>query len=263
VKIAFLVLLVMLWLLLGQACDDATPPQSTPSPRATGTPAQDVPARPDDFVAYPQAVAEYLTAHPGAGGGLACLYGLFDAWDMPYFSGERSCRAGNTDGDAELEVAVILVDPTGDEPGPLYSQVALLDRLDATYRVAYTSHLPAMGRDQANMLGNVILTMRDINGDGIGELAYGAPWCGAHTCGVSVHIVSGSDSDYRALTPQDGYSIETPRGVEIIDTDGDGADELILSGGEIQSAGSGPGVLRVDTYAWDGAQYVLRSSIPD
>ena len=139
----------------------------------------------------------------------------------------------------------------------------MFDRDDTTYRVAYTSGLTALGRDQSNLLGNVILAMRDVNGDGGGELVYAAPWCGAHTCGVSVHILSGTDAGYRALTPQDGYTIETPRRVELVDVDGDGADELILSGGAIYSAVSGPGILRVDTYAWNEKEYILHSSIPD
>jgi hypothetical protein len=249
------------------ACDDEPASNGVRSPEATAhqtsTPSDAVPSAPAEFDAYPQAVADYLTAHPQEGGGLACLHGLFNAWNMPYLSGERSCRAGNSDEDADGEVAVVLAVHDAPECGVIRYRVALLDPSGDAFRVAYVSPVAAMACDAANMLGNVIIAIEDLNREGGGELAYAEQWCGAHTCGVTVHIVSGAGASYRALTPDEGYAMETPRRVEFFDEDGDGVKELLLSGGAIQSAGSGPGVLRTDTYAWNGTQYALLSSVPD
>jgi hypothetical protein len=248
------------------ACDDTTPTGER-SPEATANPTNaavdGVPLPPADFDAYPQAVADYLTAHPEEGAGLACLSKVFDAWEMPYFSGERSCRPGNTDDDSQDEIAVVLVDRAVDGCGLVTYRVVVLDQADAKFNVAWGSPPAVMNCDAVNEIGNVILATEDINADRQGEIAYTERWCGAHTCGATVHILTGAGSAYRSLTPDGGYRIETPRRVELVDTDGDGAKELILSGGAIQSAASGPGVLRVDTYGWNGSQYVLRSSIPD
>jgi hypothetical protein len=260
-------LLIVLLMTLGAlACNDTTPagersPEATANP--TNTAVDGAPLPPADFDAYPQTVADYLTAHPNEGAGLACLSKLFDAWDMPYFSGERSCRAGNTDDDPENEVAAVLVDREVDGCGLVTYRVIVLDRGDAEFSVAWASAPAVMNCDAVNEIGNVILATEDINGDGQGDISYGERWCGAHTCGVTVYILTGTRSGYRSLTSEDGYRIETPRRVELVDTDEDGTKELILSGGAIQSVASGPGVLRVDTYGWNGSQYVLRSSVPD
>jgi hypothetical protein len=282
--------IIVLTGLCALACEDTSttgeaPAQATANP--TSAPVAGVPPPPADFDAYPQAVADYLTAHPDEGTGLACLYELYDAWDMPYYSGERSCRAGNVDEDPPREVAVVLAvkvsrleptptassgnpSPTPHQPecGVIWYRIAVLDQSDTGFDVAYTSPHFGLSCQAANLLGNVILEMRDVNGNGGGELAYATQWCGAHTCGVNVNIVSGSDNAYAPLTPtstdpsSSGYRMESPTRIEFTDDDGDGAHELVLAGGAINSAASGPGRLRTETYAWDGSQYALRSSVP-
>jgi hypothetical protein len=227
--------------------------------------------RPVDFDDYPQAIADYLTAHPDEAQGLACLYKLYEAWGMPYFSGERSCRAGNTDTDPDDEVAVVLVDRLADDVALVTYRLAVIDPAHGGYEVAYASPLwELIVSDYAiSRLGNVILAMEDLNADGVGELAYGAQWCGAHTCGINVKIVSGATHGYVALTPtsidpySDGYRMATPVRVEFTDEDGDGVKELVLRGGEFGSVGAGPQRERTETYAWDGSMYVLRSRVVD
>jgi hypothetical protein len=282
------------------ACNSGQRDDRSSRATATGTEARIAapPPAPVDFADYPQAVADYLTANPDAGAGLACLYELFDAWDMPYFSGDRSCRAGNTDADDDEETAVVLATarepsirartsagdavvtasatpehvptptstPSADDCSAIYYQVAVLDPSHAGYTVTYSTPTIGLSCNAENLLGNVIVDMGDLNGDGGGELAYAMQWCGAHTCGVNLHIVSGSAAGYAELTPPTrdptgGILMETPIRVEFRDDDADGVMELVLAGGHINSAGAGPQRTRTETYAWDGRLYSLRERV--
>jgi hypothetical protein len=243
------------------ACDDgggdhAAGPAASAEQDTQGAP----PPRATAFADYPAAVAAYLTQHPNSGSGRACLAELYQAWSMPYYSGERSCRAGNTDRDAADEVIAVLAEPAaGDCIGsPLSYRVVVFDTRDAGFAPVYESGETVLSCTAANMLGNVILTVQDVNGDGGGELAYGLVQCGAHTCTTSVHVVSGAAAGYRPLTPPDGLSIQTPTRIEFTDTDEDGAIEIILAGGSIQSA-AGPQRSRTEVYAAEGGVYALRS----
>jgi hypothetical protein len=238
----------------------ATPGPTTPS---------GIPARPTDFAAYAPTIAAYLTAHPEAGTGDACLNELFLAWDMPYYSSDRSCRAGNTDLDPEDEVAVVLAAPRAEEFAHFDYDIVVLDRDSDGYIVAYQAGIGPFLVPADNELGNVIVTIDDINGDGIGEFVYNRPSCGAHTCFARIFIVSGRDGAYTALAP--GPSNQDPEGgismsfadYRIEDVDGDGTKEIVLHGGSIGSVGAGPNRERTETWGWDGTRYILRETALD
>jgi hypothetical protein len=242
------------------ACDgdgDDPAPTKTPAPQATAVPPPD---RPNSIRDYARIAAQYLTADSAASSGGNCLAALYTAWEMPYFSGDRSCRNGNADEDADDELVAVLAQTQGDGVGALYyATVAIFDRDADQFSVAYEALLVAVSEPDINHLGNRIIALGDLNGDGAGDLAYDDRNCGAHTCSAAIHIVSGTASGYVALTPEVGIGMPTAD-VRFEDLDGDGAKELILHGGEIRSAGAGPQRLRTETYAWDGEIYALRDT---
>jgi len=247
----------------------ASTPTITASWPTGGLTPPDVPERPAEFADYPAVLADYLTAFPVAGEGDACLHELFQAWDMPYFSGDRSCREGNADLDPDNEVAVVLAGPRPEDFAPFDYNIVVLDRRDGGYGVSYEAGIQPFLALQANELGNVIVAVEDINGDGGGELVYNRPSCGAHTCFAHIHIVSGGAVGYATLSPLP--SPEDPEGgismsyadYRLEDVDGDGSEELVLHGGSIGSVGAGPNRERTEIWAWDGLQYTLRETVLD
>ena len=248
--------------------DDSTPTTIAAPTTGAQTPPP-IPERPSDFAEYPDAVARYLTAYPEAGEGDACLHELFQAWDMPYFSGDRSCRAGNADLDPDDEVAVVLAAPRPGEFEPFDYNVVVLDREPDGFAVVYEAGIQPFGTPEDNDLANVIVAMEDTNADGGGELVYNRPWCGAHTCFLHIHIVSGGDGAYTTLSPppspvdpQGGISMSYAD-YRLEDVDRDGSKELVLHGGSIGSVGAGPNRERTETWGWDGERYTLRETILD
>ncbi len=244
-------------------------PATAASPTTGASSPPDIPERPADFADYADVLADYLTAYPMAGEGDACLHELFQAWDMPYFSGDRSCRAGNTDRDPDDEVAVVLAAPHPGEFEPFDYDIVVFDRGPDGFRVAYEAGVEPFIAADDNELGNVIVAVEDINVDGSGELVYNRPFCGAHTCFVHIHIVSGGDGAYTTLSPPP--SPEDPEGgismsyadYRLEDMDGDGSKEFVLHGGSIGSVGAGPNRERTETWGWDGARYMLRQTVLD
>jgi hypothetical protein len=257
-------------LLIAAACDggsggdnDTPTPDASPTPAATSTPVP-IPVRPAAFEDYAPAIAAYLSADPARGEGDACLNELYATWEMSYFSGGRSCRNGNADADADDELAAVLVETRGDAcVEPVRYRVAIFDREGGEVGVAHQTDVATMTCATTNWLGNVVVAIADISGDGTGDLAYQEYSCGASTCVTSVHVITGGATGYRALTPVEGASIETPLDVRFEDPDGDGVQSLLLHGGDVQSAGAGPQRPRTDVYQWDGTSYRLSSSVPD
>lgn len=235
---------------------------ATVAPGTTGA----VPPRPAFMDDYPAAIAAYLDDAGGAALGLPCLADLLAAWQMPdgrsmspgTSTGQGRCVLGNTDGDPEDEIVVSL-SASENETSPITTEIAVLDRTSAGYEVAYIS--PPLSDKTAGFPDGILAT-GDLTGDGTGNLAFDEIACGAHTCTWSVHVVSGSSSGYRELTPSDGLRLATAD-IRVEDTDGDGAKEIIMHGGIIESVGAGLQRAQTDVYAWDGEQYTLKSSDKD
>jgi len=244
---------------------EATPtatavPSTTPPPIATYS--GSIPPRPAAIEDYPAAIAGYLNEVGAAALGPPCLTDLLTAWQMPagqYLppgtsTGLYRCVLGNTDADSEYEV-IVSMSAREKEYAPIYAQIVVFDHISSGYNVVYQS--PPNGKSVD--VPFAILAAVDLTADGPGDLAFAQIQCGAHTCTWNVHVVTGTDTTYRELTPQDGLSLATAD-VRIEDRDGNGTKEIILHGGIIQSVGAGPQRAQTDLYAWDGQQYTLKSS---
>ncbi|HZP56467.1 MAG TPA: hypothetical protein VFC53_02805 [Dehalococcoidia bacterium] len=246
----------------GGSDDSVRTTASSRTPEITATPTSvPIPDRPAALADYAPAVAAYLRADPGAADGTPCLAALVQAW-YGVRPAPSSCVRLNADADPELELAIVLTAPEAD-PGlkmPSASEVAIFDVQPGAASVAYVSP-PVTIFIAATGEGASIIDGGDLLGDGAGAMAYGATSCGAHTCTLAVHVVRGTATGYTEVTPADGITLATAT-ARFADTDGDGRKELVLTGGEIGSVGAGPQRPRTDTWAWDGAAYALRSSVP-
>ncbi len=233
----------------------------TPTAHATATAARTpaaIPPKPADPSGYASAVSAYLNE---AGDSVAegdCLKSLFQDWGMPWDAESPPSIVGNTDADAESEVAVMLSDISADRSR---WQIVVFDSPEGVFKVAYQSEpVEVPGGDMPEWRPQLLAAV-DINKDGKGEVVYVENVCGAHTCSLTVRILTGTASGYVSLAG-DEVTMATAT-VALEDKDGDGRLEVVLHGGEIGSVGAGPQRTRTDVYAWDGAAYTLSQTVFD
>lgn len=236
-----------------------TPPAAAPTPTPVPVP---VPDKPVSFSEYAPAIAKYLTADPAAAGA-GCLAGLILAWKMPLVTPENGCLAANTDADPEKEVVAVLTTKltTPTVSTDTQFEIVVFDPTPNGFKVAYESGPSDVVPPGTTAPIKPLLAAGDLNKDG-GELAYATSSCGASTCFETVHILKGTATGYVSLTPPDGITMPFAS-AKFEDTDGDGAQELLLSGGTQGSVGAGPQRTRTETWAWNGTAYALRSTAFD
>ncbi|MBI5283790.1 MAG: hypothetical protein HY874_01735 [Chloroflexi bacterium] len=241
----------------------ATTPASTTAARPTAAPTRaPVPERPAVLKDYALVVAAYLSDDAAAASSSPCLAELYAAWKMPGLTAADSCLSGNTDGDPADEVAAVFAQSGDDSSAGISFGVTVFDRTPSGFRVAYESAIQPITTGAANTLDEILIAVGDVNADGIGELVYELPNCGAHTCFKNVYAVRGTAAGYVDLTPPSGISMEYPD-LKFEDVDSDGKKEIVLYGGEIGSVGAGPQRKHTEVWAWDGAAYALRSKTFD
>lgn len=214
------------------------------------------PARPAEFTLFAGVIGDYLNAEPAAAAPNDCLRALFEAWALPYVT-NRTCLVADTDDDAEAEIAVAVVDVPPPAQGlPVRMQVVVFDRAGGSYSVAFRSETVEDPLGIPEEYAKGVVAGGDLNGDGAGELAYTLHSCGADTCFNSVHIVGGRGGAYVRFTPAEGI-VMSFADFHFEDRDGDGSQELIVTGGTLGSIGAGPTRERTEVWRWDGSAYAL------
>lgn len=241
-------------------------PTTTPPPTTTSEVPVAVPERPASYDEYWNVVAQYLSDAGDSVLTSPCLGELLKAWEMPQpdppLEPEQVCLVGNTDADADDEVAVLFTAEPAEEEGlfGLLSNVVVFDKTPDGYDIAFQSRRPD---EFPEVFPKAIVAAEDITGDGTGDLVYSESTCGAHTCTLHVRVFTGSGGpEYELLTPGDGLIMETAD-LTLEDRDGDGAQEIVLHGGTIGSVGAGPQRTRTDVYSWNGASYALTETVND
>ena len=237
----------------------STSTPATAPPAATAVPVP-VPAKPASFSDYAPAIAKYLTANPSAAGA-NCLADLIAAWKMPLISPADGCIAANTDEDPATEVVAVLTTKLSTPTATTDTQfeIVVFDPTPAGFTVAYESDPTDVIPPGTTQPIKPLLAAGDLNKDGGGEFAYVTASCGANTCFETVHILKGAASGYVSIAPPDGITMPFAT-AKFEDVDGDGAKELLLSGGAQGSVGAGPSRTRTETWAWNGTVYALRST---
>ena len=235
----------------GTSAPHSKTPATTATARATSaaehTPAP-IPPKPADLSGYASAVTSYLNDAGASALESDCLKSLFQKWNIPWDAEHPPCIAGNTDADAADEVAVMLSDISAELSR---RQIVVFDAPEGVFKVAYQSKsVEVPGGDMPEWRPQ-LLAAADINHDGKGELVYLENVCGAHTCSVTVRILTGAASGYVSLAG-DEVTMATAT-IALEDKDGDGRLEVVLQGGEIGSVGAGPQRTRTEVYAWTAA----------
>lgn len=253
--------------LLLAACGGGGGASKTPTPAAGLTPtaaasstAAPVPARPKALRDYAQIAATYLNSAPNAA--TDCLADLYAAWSMPLIAAGTGCTSANTDADPENEL-VTTFSAEGSSTGGAGTQfvVVVLDHRASGYGVAYQSDVEDVTPQDPEAIAPLIYA-GDLLGSGEGGLVFETATCGEDTCTQQVHVERGIASGYVSLAPADGITMATLASIKVEDTDGDGTNEILLTGGEFGSVGAGPQRPHEDVWAWNGAAYALRSSSP-
>jgi hypothetical protein len=241
-------------------------PAASPTPAATATPPTvAVPTPPAEFVAYPDAIAAYLTETVGSS---SCLAELFSAWSMPEPTFGPPCAAADLDGDGRDEYVVRIADaagpPSSETPAPAAGpasyegDILILDDSGDGYEVVYR----ASARDGLSAVANpTILGADDYNDDGKAEAAFTGSTCGAHTCMTSVFVVGWNGSEYGDFFAEPvSHPWTEPSEIEFLDLDADGIQEIRIPAGTISSVGAGPQRDSVLTYDWDGTGFALTNT---
>ena len=255
--VAIVVLTTLALIACGGDGDEPDATSTLPPPTATATPAIqiDVPGRPNAFADYAGVVGIYLTLAGNAVLGAPCLTELIAEWGMgepdPPLMPEERCLVGNADSDADDEVVVLFTT----EPGGRLraANVVVFDKTADIYVAAFESFTP---NQFVETFDQAIVAAEDITGDGAGDLVYTTNTCGANTCTLAVHVVTGDGGDYVELTPEEGLLMETAD-LSFEEGAGEGLKLIVLEGGLIGSVGAGPQRSRTEVYAWGGIAYDL------
>ena len=215
----------------------------TETATAPPTPAPLAP-KPADVSAYASAIAAFLNETSNSVVSCGPVESLLISWGMRWDDASPPCIQGNTDGDEADELVVR--DCVQDAQAACY--VTVLDSGGGILGISFRS-TPIPFDPWLNM-GNWprLFAAEDINEDGNGELVCLSELCGAHTCFVTVHVLSGRPSGYLDIAP--GIEMAYPT-IGLEDENGDGLREFVLHGGIIGSVGAGPQRARTEIYSWD------------
>ncbi len=226
----------------------ATPPPSTlvpaptegaPAPYPTSQQPVTIGAAPADLpgvlAAIPQTLQEY-------GGDLGALYARLQEWKV--LDEQPGFREYDLDGDGKPEVLLTLMAPVADpQAAPLSGPRALvvLGQEGSGWALRDSKLY-----DQASNLA--VPRIADLTGDGRPDLVVTYQDCGAHTCFLTVDVLSYEGGRLQSRLPQPLSQSYADMKLELRD----GKPTLALHGGEIGSVGAGPVQARTDYYAWDG-----------
>lgn len=230
------------------------PTPSTPPPPATAVPLP-TPQRaltpgpaPSGVAGVIEAVSAALAERPAdLGAALARL----QAWGA--LACETPFREADLDGDGQSE-ALLLVTAPREQMGLVGPGALLvLQRSGDGYALA-DSRTFDLGRPS-------IAALRDLNADGLAEIALAYEACGAHTCFTNVQVLAYRGGRLRELMAEPASMPYAELKIE--DADGDGRLEIVLHGGTIGSVGAGPAQTRTETYAYDGQGWALATTVYD
>ncbi len=221
---------------------------------APGAPAP--PARPDAFSDFHVVIARYLSA----GGSPTVLEATLRHW------GALSERGGIVQADTDLtgdgvrEVIVTLYNPaTYNEEAPLNAGQLLVYGCErGGYRLLYrTAFNPAIALPELVRVG-------DMNTDVKSELVFFTETCSGAACVKEAKILSWNAVVGTFEELNSGQIVAINGRISVLDVDGDGVLELTAAINPPGTAANGPQRSMVDTWDWNGAQYLLalREEVP-
>jgi hypothetical protein len=228
-------------------------PTPTPSPRPTVAPPPSptpvpIPPRPEDFEEYAPTIVAYLNDSNGDEDGLRAM---LDEWEA--LQHVSDLLRVDVDDDGVGEFLAVVVDPSEEYGINLRGDLLVMDKDGEGFSLVYSA------AGDSTLTDPVLLDVADLNGDGLTEIAFSSTSCGAHTCYITVQVVSSGTGTFEDLTGG-GIGMSYAQ-AGFVDWDGDGVQDLVLQGGTIGSVGAGPQRERMESYKWDGRSYVLSETV--
>jgi LysM repeat protein len=206
--------------------------------------AEETPACPDPFAAYPAQLAEMASTGEA-------MEDILDLLRTCEVLNEANVRNGDWNGDGVDDWLVVLQNPHSDAATPESELLIFMSEGDS-FVLSY----------QARPAGQVVmLAADDINLDGKPDLAWVDTTCGASTCFDTVIVRSWDGAAWADWT--ESTIVMAYAEVKLEDArDTVQGSELVLTGGEYGSVGAGP--QRARTEAWgsiEGAPYTLLDKV--
>lgn len=233
------------------------PPPATPTALVTATPATaeqcpapgnaQLPAVPPPFPDTAKTIQDYLSS----GGLVEGLQTALVAWGGITEQAGKIISDRDLTGDGMPEIIVAVQESPAQftsggpyPPGDLY----VYGCQGGGYAILYGDY------STPDRLIPDIVTVQDINQDGLSELLYSTHVCGASTCVYELHDIEWSPPSKVFSQLLDVQNI--PDGsFEVQDN------KIITHYGPLGSAGAGPQRLHDEIYAWSGGTYQLESSV--
>lgn len=260
--------LIFSLVLLAAACGPAPAPEppATATPRPTVTPRPTLtptPTRvrrcpapnpqagwiaPATFAGYPDAIRAFLDA-----GGLPVTLAkiLRDASSINDQFG--SVQSLDLTGDGERETIVSIFDPPTLDRSPAPNGRLLIYGCAAQHSVLLYDY----AAPPYETMPRIVQAGDIVGGPRGAQLATVTSTCGASTCIDRFDVLGWDGQAFVSLMAE---RLEMPSGkFALVQTDASPALEIVAQGGVIQSVGAGPQRAEKQVWAWNGAQYVLKS----
>jgi hypothetical protein len=225
-------------------------PDNCPEARALSAP-----ARPASFEQYPAAIGVYLSN----GGSPTVLESILREWGA--LTEQGGIVQGDTDltGDAIPEVLMTLFNPTLYNPAAILNsgQLLVFGCDEGGYRLLYnTPNNPGLALPVLHRVG-------DMNGNAVAEVVFDIQSCTTSYCTREGFILAWEPvvGIFQAINNE--QILATNGRLGVADIDEDGILELTVSSNTPTSPTSGPTRGVVDTWDWDGQNYVFVASNPD
>ena len=222
-----------------------TPPTATASePEAGCVPIRDPRPTPSaDLLQQPELITIYLDQ----GGSFERLLNLaHDLRLLPDFPQALRGASADLDGDHRPDLAFSL--RTQDGEGSLRRPGGLFLWLCRDYGYSLQESI----QPEATPDATVLFAADDLTGDGVGELVFGRPACGAHTCFLKLGVLQWNGETFVDRWSGSSEDLPTPF-VSVHPADPGSSGSVIVTSGGVQSVGAGPPRPRTRVWNWDPA----------
>lgn len=216
---------------------------------AAGTPT--LPTQAPPFTRYAETIGRYLSS----GGAATILEARLREWGALAEYGGLVRADRDFTGDGVPEVLLVVLDPQRAE-FPYPGDLLIFGCDNGAYRLLYQAGYAP------NRSAPILYAAEDVNGNYLNNLIYAVQTCDGQLCLTGVEIVEWNLAllSFESLLAE---PVSEPAAeVEVVDLDGDGRREVVVTSGTIASPAAGPQRVVTSTLRWEDDLYVVASVEP-